>query len=1157
MPGDPIVNTDQNTITYNVVLDPGDIARQAEEIRNQLDLALGVGSNAGVQFVNTADVVNPQFAPLPPPDFTSMQGQFGNTVDQTFWQRAQEQISNTYQNLSTGLDRMQQDLSMAVERTRGVVQRFQTPGGEQVTSPYAELLPETLWQEMGGMTGLWGGDITGPIAPSTYQKYAERRFGEGVRDIFQNPGAALSSAEDAIFGDSTLGTVASMGVYAIPYVGQALFLADMAGMTDEWLSGAYNKREDLAGGIREIARQQFGNITKGQARDIAQNVVDYTNSYQGYAQDISLEEVSQNLLQFGNMGGFDNVRNTEQLQEKISSVVEDTRQIARNLGIFQEDAVNIMAELERTSMVNVENMRSISDRMRFYGGALREDPVQLLQESVGMMQQFRQGPVEKDQIMQSYLDARVEAQNLIQSTDPYVQQSVYRLGGAGGVTQTLMGLYNTNQQGPYGDLMTMGQFFGGGTGGNLNEYVNQTAGGMQNYGDWLDFQSRGQEDVYGHKTVDQAALDQIGLAMGIWKNVMGQNTQITPRQLEGILMTQLGDTRDQARVVVERFRQMYMNPETITKENLKAGQLETTTRSIAENQETTFWGTVGATLIRPIDEAGRMASYWWGKAKSDVIDWAGEGLFGTRANLETGEIEQGWLTSLFTSPEGSHEVDLDEYNNPIFMNYLVQGDKHRFTKTVDEEMRGRLEDSGDIRRKVQKEVEEESKGKNLSNDQKKKLVDERTKKEEDKFIDMSKGKFQYSDRLTFLRDQYDMPPIDYLGYSQKDTIFNQIEELRDTNKNLFYDDQGELLEPQVITQNLIDSGKLTELPTNLTDQQRRQVVFRGIQAIDDIGKQIPTEQDVQTEVKQTDRDIQNAVDQREKTIQEVGIESKKAVDDFRKRIINDPKTQAMKETDPALYEATVAALQEVQNLSPEELEKFSSKGKGHTLQDYFEQKVKEHYNASGQVVTGIEQAVKHGFPREEAEKMIRWKDETAEQLRDTMKENKDFNLFFTSAENIQLAKLEKTKQELMDMDVVSPTRYASVGEQVSQFNRNFISAIQTGFFDKMDADERKKAMQSDEYRTAKMDIYDAVKYGDYDQIKESVKKFGDSVGWDQVTKDNTYKELSKMVDPNSDMYKQEMPFNISKMQQNIEKMANKYLGVGNVKDNSESTATED
>ena len=83
-----IINEDQNQITYNVVLDPGDIARQAEEIRNQLDLALGVGSNAGAQFINTTQFVNSEFAPLRDADFTGFTGTFGTTFDQTFWQRA-------------------------------------------------------------------------------------------------------------------------------------------------------------------------------------------------------------------------------------------------------------------------------------------------------------------------------------------------------------------------------------------------------------------------------------------------------------------------------------------------------------------------------------------------------------------------------------------------------------------------------------------------------------------------------------------------------------------------------------------------------------------------------------------------------------------------------------------------------------------------------------------------------------------------------------------------------------------------------------------------------------------------------------------------------------------------------------------------------------
>ncbi|KKM24823.1 hypothetical protein LCGC14_1601280, partial [marine sediment metagenome] len=243
MPEEAIINDEQNQITYNVVLDPSDIARQAEEIRNQLDLALGVGSNAGTQFINTTDFINPQFAPLPPPSMVGMEGQFGGTFDQEFWKRTQDQMSGIYNNLSAGLERVRQDISMLSDRGGTIIQGFQPAPTPQ--NPYQGLLPDTFGEQILASLG-FGGNLAGPIAPSTYQRYGQARLTEGAENLFQNPGAAYNE-----FTSTTLGMAANIGGYLL--APGAMLATDIAMLGDEFLSGAYNRREDLAVGISEIA----------------------------------------------------------------------------------------------------------------------------------------------------------------------------------------------------------------------------------------------------------------------------------------------------------------------------------------------------------------------------------------------------------------------------------------------------------------------------------------------------------------------------------------------------------------------------------------------------------------------------------------------------------------------------------------------------------------------------------------------------------------------------------------------------------------------------------------------------------------------------------------------------------------------------------------
>ena len=563
MADEAVINEDQNQITYNVVLDPGDVARQAEEIRNQLDLALGVGSNAGAQFINTTDVINPQFAQTVQPDFSGMQGQFGSTTDQGFWQKAQDQTERITDAMSTGFDKIRQDVSMLLDRTTSVVQGIQ-PQPESA-NPYENLLPDTFGEKVLGSLG-FGGDITGPIPLSTYERYSEKALSEDVKDIVQNPGTAWNDLNSKIFGDSTLGMVASMGAYAIPYVGQAMFAADIAAMGDEWVSGAYNKREDLAGGIQEIARQQYGNISMEEARTVAQPMLDFVNSYEGYAKDYNIEEVSQNVLQFGNEGGFSKVRNTEQLSEWIKTITEDTRQFARDLGVFQEEAISIMAELAQKSGASAESVRDMGTQMRFYGSVLQQSPVELLGGAMQTAEQFRQaGLVTTPQTaMQTYLDANVEAQKLVLSNDPFVQSSVYRMGGQQGVVQGMLGAYAGFGSTSLGDLSLRNINTGAAPTTDVNNMINNVAGnwgGLKGEALW---NARGREGALQNMSMEEVALMYIGTTADIYSMLdTTPETLPTFEEIEGF-MTMIPDwglTKDQARLMTQSVKNMLIGGE--------------------------------------------------------------------------------------------------------------------------------------------------------------------------------------------------------------------------------------------------------------------------------------------------------------------------------------------------------------------------------------------------------------------------------------------------------------------------------------------------------------------------------------------------------------------------------------------------------------------
>ena len=843
MPEEAIINEGQNQITYNVVLDPGDISRQAEEIRNQLDIALGVGSNAGAQFINTTDVVNPQFAPLPPPDFAGMQGQFGETVNQTFWQRAQEQVSNAYQNLSVGVSRIRQDVSMAVDRGGNFIQQFQ-PEPEPY-NPYDELLPDSFGEYLMGSLG-FGGDIKGPIPLSSYQKYSRVKMDEGIQDFFQNPGQAYGE-----FTSTPVGMLANLAGYAV--APGAMLAVDLGMMGDEWLSAAYNKREDLAGGVQEIARQQFGNISKPEARGIAQNVVNFVESYQGYAQEYDLDEVSQNLLQFGNMGGFSNVQNTEQLQSKMQTVVEDTRQIARNLGVFQEEAINIMAELEQKSMVSVEQMRDMSERMRFYGGVLKQSPTELLQGAVTTAEQFRQAGsyLTPDTAMQTYIDANVEAQRLIMSNDPYMQSAAYRMGGQSGVAQGLLGAYSAFQNSTLGGLINMNQWANPGGSGNITDMTNGLAGGFQDINDISLYYGRGQEDVTKNKGLRESMYQFVESAASTYA-LLNNGEVPSFAHLEGFIQLPGNEqlfghmSKDEIRMALETVRQdmLAFQQGKDPRQRMRSGEIVSALRSAQENTETTMWGEATA-FIKALNDPAEKLSYEWGETKERKADWIkgavntfdtwvaetlfGEGNYTADSFIFDPEytIDAYGNTSGSLVPGGSV---VTKFETQFLRDQVSAGRDSGFGRRVADRRTAELEtEAMDTLRKRGIKITETEDLSKYEDVLKAQGLDSKTRKAR---VDILFGQDNFiTDDQRFAIEMWQGNEIN--NPMAESYYKNEIETILQTNPGLFQDDKGEFLSLEGIITKL-DETTLEDSPyKNLSAEDRKRLQFQAADRIQD------------------------------------------------------------------------------------------------------------------------------------------------------------------------------------------------------------------------------------------------------------------------------------------------------------------------------------
>jgi len=676
VPDNAIIDEGQNQITYNVVIDPGDIARQAEEIRNQLDLALGVGSSSGTQFASTTDFINPQFAPLPDPDFNTTAGQFGGAVDQSFWQKAQARMEEVSQDISTGYDRIRQDLSMVAERGGNIIQRFQPE--PQSMNPYENLLPDTFGEYLMGSLG-FGADITGPIAPSEYKRYSNVKLGE-----------ELSS-----FGKENMGAIAGTVIGSIGGLPGAFTGFTIGSTVDEavqLVTGTYQKTKDLTEGLQEIARQQYGNISKEEALGVANQIVDYTFSAEGVGKGYDLEEISQNILQFANEGGFNNVKSTEQFKEKIQAITEDLRQFGRDMGVFQEEAISILAEMEQRGIAKVENMREISSNMKFYSGVTGIGPVELLQGAAQIADQFRE-TLTPSAAMDMYIDAQVEATRMVRSTDPNTQSLVYRLGGKQGVTQALIGSYDNMFQGGMGQLQQLSMYYNPNTTGNPNDIINTSATNFTP-GSYYDFIGGGGREATKNMSLDQMSLMWGERVVGYWNNTVGVSEgPPTMQQLKGFMIANPeafgGITPQEVDAVIENLSQKFKDLDSGNQfqKQVNAEKQLSKLKSVMQNNETTLWGDIkntrlnipnaGSVSIADVERGFKYFGNTIGGAWDSVIDsiefHMGGGL---KIDYSTGEIESGALDfgKLFDYSQNLHfEGDKVAPKDPFIRKELMKG----------------------------------------------------------------------------------------------------------------------------------------------------------------------------------------------------------------------------------------------------------------------------------------------------------------------------------------------------------------------------------------------------------------------------------------------------------------------------------------------------
>lgn len=270
---------------------------------------------------------------------------------------------------------------------------------------------------------------------------------------------------------------APLGVGAF---GSAMTGATIGGFADLTL-GVFGRRgieaASLGKGMQGIAKRNFGDISSSAGRRMGSLMQDAVYSYEGRANDMDLEQIQSNVLAFDNAGGFSNVTSADEMEQVLEGVVENTRQFANKFKMKQEEAVQVMAQLQSSMVATTENMGEFSSKMGHLGEVTGLGAAGITNFGMQGVNMLRGTGVSAAQRFDMALEARTQTERLRYS-DPDTRQLIQDAGGADAFSLRTMESSQRYLQSGQGQLGMMNLIQGGSLGASIPDMLGNAAGFM-------------------------------------------------------------------------------------------------------------------------------------------------------------------------------------------------------------------------------------------------------------------------------------------------------------------------------------------------------------------------------------------------------------------------------------------------------------------------------------------------------------------------------------------------------------------------------------------------------------------------------------------------------------------------------------------------------
>ena len=322
----------EETLKYRVEIDSSDVGAQLDQIREQIDTAVGANAAASVAPAGMSQFFNSGFTP-------ALNGSF-----------ASPDLTN---NMNTGLARVMDMIDRSTDRAQlgyshfvddarriGLMSSSNFPSYSPPLSAAQSQLNQGFFGSAVGMFGM-GYEPRGSLSVGEFRTMSSESFAESTGS----------------FAASFPGLSAGIAAAALTPVGWPAVAAGLVfDMSVGTLTGPARERDRFATSLRNFTDPILGGMSRESSRDITDVLYSRAHSYEGYLEDINMKDIQEIMATFGKAGGYSGVHNPQEFQQRTTEVLDNIRMVAHSLNVFQEEAAQIMGELQQRGIHGMQGM---------------------------------------------------------------------------------------------------------------------------------------------------------------------------------------------------------------------------------------------------------------------------------------------------------------------------------------------------------------------------------------------------------------------------------------------------------------------------------------------------------------------------------------------------------------------------------------------------------------------------------------------------------------------------------------------------------------------------------------------------------------------------------------------------------------------------------